>query len=163
LTGCRRDEIGKLRRDEIQSDSIVIRGERMKGGVPHEIPLLPMMAELLPPVAAGDKREFMFGRFDTGFSGWSRCKEMLDTRLAKAIAMLPWTIHDLRRTFSTRLHDAGLEPIVIEALLAHKQQGVAAVYNRASFRTAKKAALETWHGLLRDILRQDLPTASTAT
>jgi hypothetical protein len=35
--------------------------------------------------------------------------------------MEPWRLHDLRWTFSTRLHDAGVDPIVIEALLAHKQ------------------------------------------
>ncbi len=75
--------------------------------------------------------------------------------------MPPWTLHDLRRTFSTRLHDAGVEPIVIEALLAHKQQGVAAVYNRASFRMAKKAALEKWHDLLRGILGHTLGVSTT--
>ena len=76
----------------------------------------------------------VFGRFSTGFSGWSRSKQALDLKLAKAgVEMPPWTLHDLRRTFSTDVHDAGVEPLVIEALLAHKQQGVAAVYNRASF------------------------------
>jgi integrase len=152
LTGCRRDEIGRLRRDEIKGDSIVIGAERMKGGIAHEIPLLPKMAELLAEVADGDEREFTFGRFDTGFSGWSRCKEALDARVAETIAMPLWTLHDLRRTFSTRLHDAGVEPIVIEALLAHKQQGVAAVYNRASFREAKRSALQTWHSMLDGIM-----------
>ena len=63
-----------------------------------------------------------------------------------------WGLHDLRRTFSTRLHDAGVEPLVIEALLAHKQQGVAAVYNRASFRAAKRAALMRWHKILAGII-----------
>jgi integrase len=66
--------------------------------------------------------------------------------------MSPWSLHDLRRMFSTRLHDAGVEPIVIEALLAHKQQGVAAVYNRASFRGAKRVALERWHSMLQAIV-----------
>ena len=151
LTGCRRDEIGRLRHDEIKADAIVIRPERMKGGVAHEIPLMPMMAAHFAEVTDGHRREFVFGRFDTGFSGWSRCKEGLDARLAETIALPQWTLHDLRRTFSTRLHDAGVEPIVIEALFAHKQQGVAAVYNRASFREAKRAALERWHSILANI------------
>jgi hypothetical protein len=51
------------------------------------------------------------------------------------------------------LHDAGVDPIVIEALLAHKQQGVAAVYNRASFREAKKTALLRWHEIVAAILQ----------
>jgi hypothetical protein len=41
---------------------------------------------------------------------------------------------------------------VVEALLAHKQQGVAGVYNRASFREAKRAALTRWYKLLNGIL-----------
>ena len=60
-------------------------------------------------------------------------------------------LHDLRRTLSTRLHDAGVAPLVVEALLAHKQQGVAAVYNRASFRDAKRVALTRWHEILTGI------------
>jgi hypothetical protein len=43
----------------------------------------------------------------------------------------------------------------VEALLAHKQQGVAAVYNRASFRDAKAAALRRWHSMLSEITKQD--------
>jgi integrase len=58
----------------------------------------------------------------------------------------------LRRTFSTRLHDAGIEPLVVEALLAHKQHGVAAVYNRASFRDAKRSALTRWHEILQQLM-----------
>jgi hypothetical protein len=51
------------------------------------------------------------------------------------------------------LHDAGVDPIVVEALLAHKQQGVAAIYNRASFREAKKAALVHWLQLLENVIK----------
>jgi hypothetical protein len=47
---------------------------------------------------------------------------------------------------------AGVAPHVVEALLAHKQPGVAAVYNRASFRQAKREALAAWHGLLEGIV-----------
>ena len=76
----------------------------------------------------------------------------MDTKLAACGVHMPtWGLHDLRRTFSTKLHDAGVEPLVIEALLAHKQQGVAAVYNRASFREAKRSALTRWHEILAEI------------
>jgi integrase len=118
----------------------------------HEVPILPMMAAALPPKPATIV-EYVFGRRGTGFSGWSKSKKALDARIALAgIKMASWGLHDLRRTLSTRLHDAGVEPIVIEALLAHKQQGVAAVYNRASFREAKRSALERWHSILSGIV-----------
>ena len=76
--------------------------------------------------------------------------------IAKSGVQIPlWGLHDLRRTVSTRLHDAGVEPIVIEALLAHKQQGVAAIYNRASFREAKRAALLRWHEIIGEVIRNE--------
>ena len=44
---------------------------------------------------------------------------------------------------------------MIEALLAHKQQGVAAVYNRASFREAKSAALMRWHKIVAGVISDE--------
>ena len=127
---------------EVLEDRLLISADRMKAGGTHEVPLLPAVAAALPERQA-DAEGSVFGRHGSGFSGWSKSKKALDAKLTEAGHPLPrWTLHDLRRTFSTRLHDAGVEPIVIEALLAHKQQGVAAVYNRASFRVAKKAALK---------------------
>jgi integrase len=153
LTGCRREEIGGLRWDEVHDDRLRIGAERMKGGIAHEVPLLPPITQTLPVRHGG---ACVFGRRGNGFSGWSKSKTALDAKLAKAgNSLKPWTLHDLRRTFSTRLHDAGIEPLVVEALLAHKQQGVAAVYNRASFRDAKRAALECWHLILKRIVLDD--------
>ncbi len=152
LTGCRREEIAGLRWDEIQTDRIVIGPERMKGKMAQEIALLPMILAALPPrpeTAAG----CIFGKRGTSFSGFSKGKRKLDANLVQAGRAMPaWGLHDLRRTFSTRMHDAGIEPLVIEALMAHKQQGVAAVYNRASFREAKRAALLRWHEIVNVIV-----------
>jgi integrase len=153
LTGCRRDELGGLRWDEVHPDRLVVGANRMKGGVAHEIPILPMLTAAVPARPDGREASCVFGRRETGFSGWSKSKKALDEKIVRAgFEIAQWGLHDLRRTFSTRLHDAGVEPIVIEALLAHKQQGVAAVYNRASFREAKRAALTRWHSMLTNIL-----------
>jgi integrase len=150
LTGCRREEIGGLRWDEIQNDRIVFGPNRMKGNLAHEIALLPMISSALPK-RPDDANGCVFGRRGTGFSGWSKGKINLDAKIVGlGVEMLAWGLHDLRRTVSTRLHDAGVEPLVIEALLAHKQQGVAAVYNRASFREAKSAALMRWHEVVTE-------------
>jgi integrase len=152
LTGCRREEIGRLRWDEIQEDRIVIGPERMKGNLAHEVALLPMISSVLPQ-RPENPEEGVFGRRGTGFSGWSKSKRDLDAKLAKSCKDMPsWGLHDLRRTFSTKLHDAGAEPLVIESLLGHKQQGVAAVYNRASFREAKRTALTRWHAIVTGVV-----------
>jgi len=152
LTGCRRDEIGSLRWDEVKEDRIVIASDRMMGEMANEIPILPLISAALPD-RPDNADGSVFGRRGTGFSGWSKSKAAIDAKLEKAIGPLPrWTLHDLRRTFSTRLHDAGVEPIVVESLLAHKQQGVAAVYNRATLWEAKREALYRWHSLLESII-----------
>jgi integrase len=153
LTGCRREEIGQLRWDEIQNDRIVFGADRMKGRFAHEIALVPTILSSLPERPENAEGS-VFWRRRNGFSGWSKSKADLDSKLARLGTTMPaWGLHDLRRTFSTRLHDAGVDPIVVEALLAHKQQGVAAIYNRASFREARKVALLRWHQLLTNIVK----------
>jgi integrase len=155
LTGCRREEIGGLRWSEVSDEWITIGAERMKGKVAHEVAKLPAISALLPEQRGGP---CVFGPGGVGFTRFSSRKENLDRRLAKAGHHLPkWGLHDVRRTVSTRLHDAGAQPFVVEALLAHKQQGVAAVYNKASFRVAKREALATWHVLLEGIVGGVVP------
>lgn len=51
----------------------------------------------------------------------------------KGIEFEPFTIHDLRRTASTLLNEKGFNTDWIEKSLAHEQQGVRAVYNKAEY------------------------------
>ncbi len=95
----------------------------------------------------------------TGFDGWTAAKDRLNSAMSglsapDASALKPWGLHDLRRTFSTIMHDRGLaEPHIIEAVLAHRggQSGVAGVYNRAAYREPKRAALAAWATLVGEI------------
>ncbi|MCL6742799.1 site-specific integrase [Kosakonia sp. R1.Fl] len=56
----------------------------------------------------------------------------------------PWTLHDIRRTFSTTLNDMGIAPHVVEQLLGHTLGGVMAVYNRSQYMPEKLDALNKW-------------------
>lgn len=56
----------------------------------------------------------------------------------------PWTLHDLRRTFSTTLNNMGIAPHVVEQLLGHTLGGVMAVYNRSQYLPEKTDALNKW-------------------
>jgi integrase len=67
LTGCRREEIGGLRWDEILTDHLLIGADRMKAGTAHAVPLLPAIAAALPN--REDGHGGVFGRNGTGFSG----------------------------------------------------------------------------------------------
>lgn len=54
-------------------------------------------------------------------------------------------VHDLRRTFSTRLNDALFPEALIEACLAHvKKDQVAAAYNHAKHAAPRRALMQGW-------------------
>ena len=65
----------------------------------------------------------------------------------KVEARKPWTLHDLRRSCASGMASLKIAPHVIEAVLNHKNgtiKGVAKVYNRYSYATEKRAALDAW-------------------
>ncbi|MBX9269265.1 tyrosine-type recombinase/integrase [Chromobacterium violaceum] len=56
--------------------------------------------------------------------------------------------HDLRRTASTLLHEAGYNTDWIEKCLAHEQRGVRAVYNKAEYREQRTSMLQDWANMI---------------
>jgi integrase len=56
--------------------------------------------------------------------------------------------HDLRRTASTLLHEAGYNTDWIEKCLAHEQRGVRAIYNKAEYREQRTAMLQDWADMI---------------
>jgi integrase len=71
----------------------------------------------------------------------------------------PWTVHDLRRTVATRLAESpvSVQPHIVEAVLNHisgHKDGVAGVYNRATYLPEKKDALDRWAHRLGTIIAQ---------
>ena len=139
LTGARREEIGQLRWSEVGDDSIRLKGARTKNGEPHDIPLSAEAGAILAagPRIAGSELAFTS---NSRLTSWPRTKERLD----EIVKIPAWRIHDLRRTVSTGMNELGVEPHVVEAVLGHTVKGVAGVYNRAKYETAKRAALEAW-------------------
>ena len=130
-----------MRWEEFGSGSIgdvwLVPAERMKGGKPHLVPLTELAIEQLPERKAGadggDGEEFVFGKkVGAGYSGWSKAKAKLDRK----VGFSDWSLHDFRRSLSTRLHEAMVEPHIVEAVLAHvgHKQGTAGVYNQATYR-----------------------------
>ena len=84
-----------------------------------------------------------------------------DTRIKElgnhAEEMLPWRIHDIRRTVATGMANIGVQPHIIEAVLNHisgHKAGVAGIYNRAVYASEKRAALKRWAKELRTLKGQ---------
>lgn len=62
---------------------------------------------------------------------------------------LPVSVHDLRRSFSSRLNDALFPEALIEACLAHqKKYQVAAAYNHARLSRPRRALMQVWADML---------------
>lgn len=139
LTGQRRGQfqsfVLNVDRQELSFPAAVMKGKQA-----HRIPLLPLIetyAARLQP-----------------FNGWSNAKTRIDNHL-----QLPhWTIHDIRRTFSTTMARLGVPLHVTEHILAHRSgtiSGVAAIYNRHTYLTEMRDALHTYHAhLTSNVLRQ---------
>jgi integrase len=167
LTGQRRQEIGGLRRGELDLERAEIRlpPERTKNARPHTVPLSPPALEILNQVPRREDRELLFGSGTAGFNGWAAAKAKLDERVATSSMKLPgWTVHDVRRSVATGMADLGVQPHVIEAALNHvsgSKRGVAGTYNRSKYEREVRQALALWgehvEALVEDRERKVIP------
>jgi integrase len=75
-----------------------------------------------------------------------------------------WTLHDLRRTFATRVAELGVLPHVVERLLNHRLGAIsnqtqsivtelAEIYNLATFLPQMREAIQVWENKLTTLLR----------
>ncbi|MCT8327944.1 tyrosine-type recombinase/integrase [Albidovulum sediminis] len=141
LSGQRRGEIAALRRSWIEGDLIVFPAGFTKNKREHRCPLSPLaqrLIEALPEI--GDMLFPARGVPDHPFNGWGKSKERFD----KPLEVAAYTLHDLRRTFSSNLARLGTPIHVTEKLLNHVSgtvSGVAAIYNRYSYLDEMRAAL----------------------
>jgi integrase len=64
-----------------------------------------------------------------------------------------FTVHDLRRTASTLLHENGWPSDVVEKALNHTIGGVRGVYNRAEYAPQRKEMLQFWAAYIEQITK----------
>jgi integrase len=170
-TSARKTEIGNLTWGEVDLDAteIQLSAARTKNGKPHTIPLVPQALAILRARSRGE-REFVFG-YGRGFTGWAWAKAALDKRIAAARQaagitepMSSWVLHDLRRFFSTTMHDRlGGAPHIVEACLGHVsgfRSGVAATYNRALYLDERRRALEKWAAFIDEAVSGQRPAGT---
>ena len=151
-------------------------GTRMKNGRPHDVHLSEAAREILRSLPKVQGCDLIFSttagrltsdkepkgprrRVPTPISGFSQGKRALDAAMEQmrartaletgrgAASIIPWRLHDLRRTGVTKLAALGFDSIVVDKLLAHqpgKLRGVAGVYQRHDFARERAAALDAW-------------------
>lgn len=153
LTGCRRNEIGNLRKAAVDLGEVpVIRlaAEDTKNGKPFLIPLSRQAVTLLRAQLqdAGNGTQYVFGRDGAagGFQGFEKAMVALCKQIGDAVPH--WTLHDLRRTFVTLGFDClQLDPSVLDACLSHTpnfQKGVAGTYQRAQLLKQRAQVMQAW-------------------
>ena len=137
-TGMRKSEVAALKWSYITPDLITLPAEITKNGKQHVLPnFINHFLKLMP-----QKSEYLFPS-DRGrpFSSWSVTKRDFD----RLCGVSDWVIHDLRRTFATKIADWQLaQPHVIERLLNHSggsMTPIARVYNRATYLVEMRTAL----------------------
>jgi integrase len=134
----------------------VIGAERMKEELGHSVPLPAVAVELLRALPRIGSCTSVFtvtgGR---PLTDPARTKKRLDARVAElngGVPLEPWVFHDLRRSFRTGLSTLGVKPHIAELCIAHKQKGVAGIYDRHRYDLEKRRAFERWARHLRQIL-----------
>lgn len=162
LTGQRKGETAALQSSWIDSRrapdhsaecSITFPAAITKNGEEHTIPIgsstaILLRAQLQERSACHFNNAASFTLFpssQTGtlISGWTKLKAALDTRCKVS----DWTLHDLRRTFSTIHAKIGTPPHVTEALLNHKTgtlTPIAKIYNRYRWEKEMREAMNTY-------------------
>lgn len=145
ITMVRKTELTEARWEHLDLE----RGEwhipETKNGKPHIVYLSEQAKKLFEELRAmaGDSPYVMPSRSNPA-------KPISDSTLNHALDALGistargFVIHDLRRTASTHLHEAGFSSDVIEKAMNHTIQGVRGVYNRAEYAEPRRQMLQQW-------------------
>ena len=141
LTAARKSEIALLSRQEIDLEAaeILLPPARVKIDMPYWLPLAPAAGRLLR--ALPERRSARL--FPT--ISWARCKKDLN----KASGVSDWTLHDLRRSFSSIARDQlHVDSDDVERALGHIPAGVRGKYDFSERRQQRRALAEAWANLV---------------
>ena len=129
----------------------MIAPSRAKNNVEHLVPLSSAALELiesLPLIAGGDYLFTTNGK--APISGFSKWKARLDAAITDINGGMPiahWTLHDLRRTFSSGWARLRIPTEITEKAINHTSGsfgGVVGVYNVHEYEAERREAMDAW-------------------
>lgn len=163
LTMLRKSELIEATWEEVNFTDAVwtIPAQRMKRRNPHNVYLSRQALDIFVALktCAGGSRYVLPSRYDPDIH-MSKATLNQVTSLAFKLAqkegkaLAKFGPHDLRRTASTLLHEAGYNTDWIEKCLAHEQKGVRAVYNKAEYSEQRRAMMQDWANMIDGWTRQ---------
>ncbi|MEZ5542959.1 MAG: tyrosine-type recombinase/integrase [Pseudomonadota bacterium] len=157
LTMVRKSELSNATWSEVNFSEALwtIPKERMKRRNPHLVYLSRQALDIFIALKtfAGGSEFVLPSRYDSDvpMSAATLNRVMTLTYQAaqkKGEPLSKFGPHDLRRTASTLLHEAGYNTDWIEKCLAHEQKGVRAIYNKAEYREQRTAMLQDWADMI---------------
>lgn len=157
LTMVRKSELTNATWSEINFSEALwtIPKERMKRRNPHLVFLSRQAMDILIALKtfAGGSDYILPSRYDSDAPMSSATMNRVMDLTYKAAqkegqSLSKFGPHDLRRTASTLLHEAGYNTDWIEKCLAHEQKGVRAVYNKAEYREQRASMLQDWADMI---------------
>ena len=157
LSLVRKSEFIEATWDEVNFETAIwtIPKERMKAGRPHNVYLSQQALDILVAFKTcfGASSYLHPGRYETKLPISAATLNRVIDATVKLIResgedFEPFTVHDLRRTASTVLHEVGFNSDWIEKCLAHEQRGVRAIYNKAEYAEQRRTMLQTWADML---------------
>lgn len=157
LTLVRKSELTDAMWDEVNFSTGVwtIPASRMKRRNPHNVYLSRQALDMFIALrtCAGDSRYVLPSRYDMDLPMNSATLNRIlvivaQNARAAGRQLADFSPHDLRRTASTHLHEAGYNSDWIEKCLAHEQRGVRAVYNKAEYAEQRRAMLQDWADMI---------------
>jgi site-specific recombinase XerD len=147
LTAARRNEVSGMTAAELTDGAWTIPASRAKQAEANMLPLPRQALEIIAELPRSASGLLFTTTGKTPISGFSKMKRELDRVLAEGRKVAPWTLHDLRRSAATGMASLGIEPHIVEAILGHRSgviSGIAAVYNKFTYSSEKKDALQRW-------------------
>lgn len=157
LTMVRKSELTDATWSEIDFANRVwtIPGVRMKRRNPHNGYLSNQVLDMLIALktCAAGSRYLLPSRYDpdkpmAGATLNLVLRSVVEAAKADGVMMTDFSPHDLRRTGSTLLHEAGFNSDWIEKCLAHEQKGVRAVYNKAEYSEQRRNMMQQWADMI---------------
>jgi integrase len=159
LTMVRKSELTNATWSEVSFTHAIwtIPKERMKRRLPHVVYLSRQALDYFIALKtfAGGSEYVLPSRYDSDLPMSNATANQVLTltyRLAQkeGKSLGKFGPHDLRRTASTLLHEAGYNTDWIEKCLAHEQRGVRAVYNKAEYAEQRRSMLQDWADMIDD-------------
>jgi len=168
LTAQRRDKLLNMRWSDISANGVwSIPSEAREKGNAGELVLPELALAILHKQPRILGTELVFApAYGKGRISCGRGKAALDAKLPPD--MPRWTVHDLRRTARSFMARAGVLGDHAERVLGHVIPGVEGVYDRHSYSTEKRIALEKLAALIAEIVnppsdKKVVPMRKTAT